>query len=72
MPNDEEVFITREREKIKRAEFRRVQSARPIWQKNTAASNAPLQKVRDEDIKPLERDPDAPTYSYTAAQRGFI
>jgi hypothetical protein len=72
VPNDEEVFITREREKIKRAEFRRVQSARPIWQKNTAASNAPLQKVRDEDIKPMERDPDAPTYSYTAAQRGFI
>jgi hypothetical protein len=67
VPNDEEVFITREREKLKRAQDRKIQSAKPIWDKNTATSSAPRIKIRDEDIEPLQANLDAPSYSYSAA-----
>jgi hypothetical protein len=67
VPNDEEVFITREREKLKRAQERRIQSARPIWDKNTASSSAPRIKIRDEDIEPTKVNLDAPSFSYSVA-----
>ena len=67
VPNDEEVFITREREKLKRAQARRIQSARPIWDKNTATSSVPRIKIRDEDIEPSQANLETPSYSYSAA-----
>jgi len=67
VPNDEEVFLTREKEKLKRASLKRIQSAKPIWEKNTASSSVPRIKIRDEDIEPLEINLEAPNYNYSVA-----
>jgi len=41
-----------------------------IWNKNTATTRAPLRRVRDSDIKPLETDDQ--TFNFNASQRGYI
>ena len=55
-PNDEEVFVTRETEKQKRAEAKELAKTRKIWEKNTATSAAPLRRVKDRDISPSEEN----------------
>ncbi len=71
-PNDEEVFVTREKEKYSLQNLRRINSAKPIWLKTTATSHAPLQRVRDDDITPEKPKVEAPIYSYNATTRGLI
>ena len=56
-PNDEEVFVTRETEKQKRAEEKEMAKNKRIWDKNTATSAAPLRRVKDRDISPSEQNP---------------
>jgi hypothetical protein len=69
-PNDEEVFVTRETEKAKKKEQKEHMMSQKIWNKNTATSRAPLRRVRDSDIKPLETD--SQTVNFNSSQRGYI
>ena len=49
-PDDEEVFVTRETEKVKQKEVKEAAKHLMIWDKNTATSRAPLRRVKDSDI----------------------
>ena len=51
-PNEEQVFITREAEKQKKAEAKQAAKYLKIWDKKTATSRMPLKRVKDGDIKP--------------------
>ena len=55
-PNDEEVFVTRETEKLKKLEAKEKAKHLKIWEKNTATSRAPLRRVKDKDIRPAENE----------------
>ena len=57
--NDEEVFITRETEKQKRKEAKEQAKSLKIWDKKTATSRQPLQRVKDGDIPPAQLDDNA-------------
>ena len=69
-PEDDEIFITREKEKMAQQKLRRIQSARPIWQKTTASSHAPLQK--ESGHSPMPHKPNLPNLRYTQKQRAAI
>jgi len=48
-PNEDEVFITREQERQKKHQERLENSRRRIWDKGTATTRAPLQRIHDDD-----------------------
>jgi hypothetical protein len=54
VPNDEEVFLQREAEKIKLEELKQLTRGQKIWEKPTANTRSPLKRVQDEDIPPAE------------------
>lgn len=78
--NDEEVFITRETEKQKRKEAKEQAKSLKIWDKKTATSRQPLQRVKDNDIPPAQLDDNATSgggagtnhFSFNTEQRGYI
>jgi hypothetical protein len=74
--NDEEVFITRETEKQKRKEAKEQAKSLKIWDKKTATSRQPLQRVKDADIQPAPLDENATAstnhFSFNTEQRGYI
>jgi len=53
-PNDEEVFKTRVQEKNMRHQEKEMNMRKRIWEKNTATTRAPLQRVRTGDISPTK------------------
>lgn len=61
-PNEEQVFITREAEKQKKAEEKEAAKFLKIWDKKTATSRMPLKRVKDGDIKPYNPSDDQETY----------
>ena len=46
LPSDEEVFITRELERQKRAEQKEIQKVQKIWEKTTASTVNPLKRPK--------------------------
>ena len=73
--NDEEVFITRETEKLKRKEAKEQAKTLKIWDKKTATSRQPLKRVKDGDIPPAELEDNAASashFSFNTEQRGYI
>ena len=70
--NDEQVYMMREKQKQNQEKLRRINSAKPIWQKKTATSSMPLQRVRDHDIEPTLTNMDEPTILHNAEERKLI
>lgn len=50
--NDEEVFLTRVREREERDVKRNMMAMVPIYEKSTATTRAPLKRVKEDEIKP--------------------
>lgn len=69
-PDDEEVFVTRETEKVKKKEAKEAAKQLMIWDKNTATSRAPLRRVKDSDIAPAETE--ETMTSFNSQQKGYI
>jgi hypothetical protein len=69
-PDDEEVFVTRETEKVKQKEVKEAAKHLMIWDKNTATSRAPLRRVKDSDI--VAASTEETMTSFNAKQKGFI
>ena len=69
-PNEEQVFITREAEKQRKKEAKEAAKHLKIWDKKTATSRMPLQRVKDGDIKPITSDENV--YNFSSTQRGYI
>ena len=72
VPNDEEVFLQREAEKIKLQELKQLTRGQKIWEKTTANTRSPLKRVTDQDIQPAEINDHTLTYNYNSQQRGYI
>ena len=72
--NDEEVFITRETDKLKRKEAKEQAKSLKIWDKKTSTSRQPLKRVKDGDIPPAQLDDNATAnqFSFNTEQRGYI
>lgn len=52
--NEDEVFITREKDRESKKQEKFLQRRKKIWEKNTATTSAPLQRIRNEDITEAE------------------
>ena len=66
LPNDEEVFLQREAEKIKLQELKQLTRGMKIWDKPTANTRSPLRRFQDLDIPPAEINDQTLTYNYTS------
>ena len=51
-PNDEDVFVTRQKEEKSRKSMRMSSATARVYEKTTATTRAPLSRVRDSDISP--------------------
>ena len=69
---EEEVFLTRLVEKENKARMRCQSAKTRIWNKPTATTRAPLQRVREHDFGPARSDASRPNYSYSAKNRSLI
>jgi Domain of unknown function (DUF4200) len=72
VPNDEEVFLQREAEKIKLQELKQLTRGQKIWDKPTANTRSPLKRVTDSDIPPAEINDKTLSFNYNSSQRGYI
>lgn len=68
--NDEEVFVTRQKQRMLESERRRINSAKPIWQKTTASSAAPLQRCGS--ITPEKIDSEKQPRLFSAKQKSTL
>lgn len=59
LPTDEEVFITREAERLQKQEVKEKSRSMKIWEKQTASTKSQLKRPKDQDfnIKPIEDGP---------------
>ena len=69
---EEEVFLTRLVEKDDKMSLRTQMKNTRIWNKSTATTRAPLQRVHDHDFAPARSDENHPNYSYSARNRSLI
>lgn len=52
--NEDEVFITREKDRESKKQEKFLQRRKKIWEKNTATTSAPLQRIKNSDITEAE------------------
>jgi hypothetical protein len=52
--NDAEIFLIREKNKFDGASTKEENLRKKIWEKTTATTRCPLQKVREEDVLPAK------------------
>jgi hypothetical protein len=69
--NDEDVFITRQKEEQSRKSMRLSSANAHVYEKTTATTRAPLSRVRESDISP-KRQVKMPEPLYNLKQRGVI
>ncbi len=64
------VFVQREKNLMRTQELKEAKKCQRIWEKTTATTRAPLQKVRQGDISPKKAD--QPVYSHDVKTRATI